>query len=372
MSWRSQQAEPTPGPASAPHRSTRRRRWGACGGGRLPPPPPCPPPPPAPTTAAATPPASGGPEHHLTFHGTGGALFGIFVVTVLLSLVTLGIYSFWAKVRIRRYLMSETELEGDRFAYHGTGRELLNGTLKAGLLFAVPALILNVVPRLDLDVWLTVGAIVLAYAIIGVLIPFAIVGARRYRLSRTSWRGIRFSFRGRALDFMKLFVKGGLLTLVTLGLYYPVFVARRQTFLVSHSYFGSRRFAFDGGPRDLFKIYALAFLLWLPTLGLYWFWFRARRQRYMWDHTSFGGARFRSTVTGGGLFGLHAVNLLLLLVTLGFALPWVMVRTTRFTFRYLALAGPLDLDGIAQEAQPASATGEGLAGFLDAGFDLDG
>ena len=328
-------------------------------------------PPPTTATPAEAPQAPGGPEHRLTFHGDGGNLFGIYVVTYFLTLATLGIYSFWGRTRIRRYLFGQTEIEGDRFAYHGTGKELLIGTLKAGVLFMVPMFLFYVVPPLDLGFWITTAAIVLGYVLFGVLFPIAIVGARRYRLSRTSWRGIRFSFRGRALEFVKIFLKHGLLTGLTFGLYYPFFVARRQAFLVPHSYFGSQRFGWDGHGRELFSTYALLWLLWLPTLGLYYFWFLARRQRYIWNHTTFGAARFQSTVTGGKLFGLQLVNLLLLLVTLGFALSWVTVRTMRFTFRYLTLVGPVDLDAIAQEAQFASPTGEGLAGWLDAGLDLD-
>jgi len=325
----------------------------------------------APPAEAAARPLPGGPEHRLTFHGTGGALFGIYVVNALLTLVTIYIYYCWARVRVRRYLTSETAFEGDRFAYHGTGKELLIGTLKAGLLFALPFALLFVVPQFALEWWVGLGAMLVAYALFGVLIPLAIVGARRYRLSRTSWRGIRFSFRGRALDFVKLFLKGSLLTVVTLGLYYPVFAAHRQAFLVSHSYFGSQRFGFDGRARDLFKIFGLAWLLWLPTLGLYGFWFQARKQRYLWGHTAFGAARFRSTVTGGKLLALQLVNLLLLLLTLGLAWPWVTARNARFAFQYLSLVGALDMAGIQQQAQPASATGEGLAGFLDTGLELD-
>jgi uncharacterized membrane protein YjgN (DUF898 family) len=334
-------------------------------------PPPAAPPPPATPPQAEAPQAPGGTEHRLSFHGSGGTLFGIYVATIFLTLVTFGIYSFWGKTRIRRYMFGQTEIAGDRFAYHGTGKELLIGTLKAGVLFMVPMLLLNVIPMLELGEGVTIGAVLLAYALIGLLIPVAIVGARRYRLSRTSWRGIRFSFRGRALDFMKIFLKGGLLTLLTFGFYYPAFVIHRHAYLVPHSYFGSQRFGFDGRPGQLFGLYVLLWLLWLPTLGLYWFWFEARRQRYMWSHTTFGAARFQSTVTGGALLGLHVVNLLLLLVTLGFALSWVMVRTMRFNFRYLTLVGPVDLDSIAQEAQFSTATGEGLAGWLDTGLDLD-
>jgi uncharacterized membrane protein YjgN (DUF898 family) len=108
----------------------------------------------------------------------------------------------------------------------------------------------------------------------------------------------------------------------------------------------------------------------VPTLGVCWFWFLARKQRYFWDHTSFGVARFRSTVTGGRLLLLSAGNGLLLILTLGFAWPWVVVRNARFACTYLTLDGPLDLAAVQQEAQTVSTTGEGLAGILDAGFDI--
>jgi uncharacterized membrane protein YjgN (DUF898 family) len=307
----------------------------------------------------------------LSFHGSGGSLFGIHILNIFLTLVTLGAYYFWGKVRIRGYLLSQSEFEEDRFAYHGTGMELLIGTLKAGLVFGGPIMILNAAPGLlGAPMWAQAAAGFLVYLIVMSLIPFAMVSARRYRLSRTSWRGIRFSFRGKPWDFIKLFLRGSFLTAITLGLYYPVFETRRHAFMVSHSYFGSRKFDFDGKGRDLMGSFLLALLVSVPTLGLGWFWYLAKKQRYFWDHTSFDGARFRSSVTGGRLLMLYLGNLLLLIVTLGFAWPWAMVRYVRFAFRYLALEGPLDLATIQQEAQAASATGEALAGFLDAGFDL--
>lgn len=310
-------------------------------------------------------------SHRLSFHGAGGSLFGIHIVNIFLTIITLGVYSFWGRVRVRNYLLSETEFEGDRFAYHGTGRELLNGYLKAMLVFGVPFTFLNFAPDLlGLGVVAKVAAGVLAYGIVLVFVPIAMVGARRYRLSRTSWRGIRFSFRGRMADFIKLFVGGSLLTAITLGLYYPFFDTRRHAFMLSRSYFGNQRFDFDGRGRDLFGSYLLALLLFLPTLGLCWFWFLAKKQRYFWDHTTFGGARFHSTVTGWRLLLLKLGNLLLLVGTFGLGWPWVLVRNARFAFAYLTLQGSLDLVGIQQEAQVATATGEGLAGFLDVDFAL--
>lgn len=342
------------------------------------PPPPAPPAPPWPPENLPTPPAGpppeapgSGPLRRPLFHGTGGTLFGIHVVNTLLTLVTLGFYYFWAKTRLRRYLFSQTEIEGDRFAYHGTGRELFLGTIKAVLVFGVPILLLNVVQNvLDVPGLVKVAAGVIYGSLLFVFFPIAMVGARRYRLSRTSWRGIRFSFRGRVWELIKIFILGNFLTGLTFGLYYPYFLVARQAFMVSHSYFGSERFDFAGRGRDLFWPYVQAILLTLPTLGLCWVWYIARKRRYFWDHTTFGTARFSCTVTGAALLGLWVVNVLLLVCTLGLAWPWVRVRNIHFAFRNLALVGPLDLARIQQEAQRVSAIGEGLSGFFDSGFDL--
>ena len=305
------------------------------------------------------------------FHGTGGTLFGIHVVNVLLILVTLGIYYFWAKTRVRQYLSGQTEIEGDRFAYHGTARELLLGTLKALVVFGVPVLLLNFVRDvLDVPGALKGLAGIVSGSLIFVFFPIAMVGARRYRLSRTSWRGIRFSFRGRVWELIKIFILGSFLTGLTLGLYYPFFLVSRQAFLVSHSYFGSERFDFTGRGRALFGPFVVAILLTLPTLGLCWVWYVALKRRFFWGHTSFGGARFSCSVTGGALLGLWVVNVLLLACTLGLAWPWVRVRNIDFSFRNLALVGPLDLERIQQEAQQVGSIGEGLSGFFDSGFDL--
>jgi uncharacterized membrane protein YjgN (DUF898 family) len=202
------------------------------------------------------------------------------------------------------------------------------------------------------------------------LVPVAMVGARRYRLSRTSWRGIRFSFRGSVREFVGIFVVGSILTSLTLGVYYPVFATKRQAFMISHAYFGSRKFDFDAHGRALIGPFLTMVLLFLPTLGLSWFWFSAQRHRFFTGHTRFGATRFRSTVGGAALAWLQLSNLLAIVLTLGLAWPWTVVRGVRFYYRAVTLEGPLDLSDVRQEARAASATGEGLAGLLDADFGV--
>jgi uncharacterized membrane protein YjgN (DUF898 family) len=331
--------------------------------------------PPARPTAAGpaipAPPAAPAASRHLRFHGSAGGLFGIHVVNVLFTLLTLGVYFFWGKARVRAYLFGATELEGDRFAFHGTGRELLVGFAKGVVVLFIPVALLSILPQVYGVPGEVTNALALLLWLLGLLlVPVAMVGARRYRLSRTSWRGIRFSFRGRAREFVGIFVVGTILSSLTLGIYYPIFATQRQAFMIGHSYFGSRKLAFDGRGRDLLAPFLVMLLLFLPTLGLAWFWFSARRQRYFTAHTRFGPTRFRSAVTGGRLAWLTISNVVAVLLTLGLAWPWAVVRGLRFTVRYLTLEGPLDVADIRQDTRAASATGEGLAGLLDADFGV--
>jgi uncharacterized membrane protein YjgN (DUF898 family) len=198
-----------------------------------------------------------------------------------------------------------------------------------------------------------------------VLIPLAIIGTMRYRLSRTAWRGIRFTFRGEYRPFLQLMIRGLLLTGLSLGFYYPVYQTNLRRFLVDNTYFGSGSLKFDGEGGDLLGRYLLALLLTIPTFGLIWVWYTAYQRRFYWNHTSFAESRFHCTVTALGLLGLYSVNLALIFMSLGLALPWATVRTKRYDLEHLVLRGPVDLDRITQQAQTATPAGEELAGLLD-------
>jgi uncharacterized membrane protein YjgN (DUF898 family) len=278
----------------------------------------------------------------------------------------LGVYSFWAKVKTRQYLWGQTEFAGDRFSFHGTGKELLIGWFKAAVLFGGLVIVTRMLlPTLwDNPMADDAGQLLLAVGFV-VLIPLAIIGSMRYRLSRTPWRGVRFGFQGGYRELLGIMLRSFLLTGLTLGLYLPFYQTSLRRFLVSHSRFGSTSFTFDGEGGDLLGRYVLTLLLTLPTLGFIWLWYLAFQRRYYWDHTSFAGARFRCTVTGSGLLGLYAVNLAIIIASLGLALPWATVRTRRYEMENLVLQGPVDIEHITQQAQAAGPTGEELSGFLD-------
>jgi uncharacterized membrane protein YjgN (DUF898 family) len=349
------------------------------------------------------------PIHHPIFWGRGRTLFGIFIVNTFFSLLTLGLYSFWGRVRIRQFLSSQTSFAKTRFSYHGTAQELLKGWSKAFIVFGLPYAFLSFVPFLSdrIPTWIPnvlAGTMVLSF------IPIAVVGSHRYRLSRTSLGTVRFSFRGRVSEYMKIWFLGILLTVLTAGIYYPFFENARRKFLVAHSYFGNRHFTYDGTGGGLFQIYAktLCFTLlilagvigvgagpealssitrWSPDdwqglfrnsvlltglLALFfpWFYLQAAKQRYQWNHSDFGDAHFHFSASTWNLVELRLINFLMLILTFGLAWPWVQVRNLQFLYYHLSLQGPLDFQRIKQEALDASPIGEELAGYFDAGFDL--
>ena len=305
----------------------------------------------------------------LRYHGTGGSLFGLMFVNTLLSIITLGFYSAWARNRVRQFHWSHTELDGDRFAYHGTGGELFVGYLKAWFIIAAVTLVFGGLDTLfggeSGNVWAILSLGLAFYAALFVLIAYAVNSARRYRLSRSSWRGIRFSFHGDGDEFLGLMTRGTLLSIITLGFYNPRFQNQRREFFVKNVRFGSEPFMYDGDYRPLFPKYIKALLLTIPTLGFSWVWYSAFKTRHFWNHTYMRGARFQSTVTGGALFGLHVTNLLLVLFTFGLAAPWAIARMHSFWCDNLSLVGTVDWASIRQRAQRAQLIGEGLAEGLD-------
>lgn len=314
------------------------------------------------TSFAAMPPLT------MAFHGDGATLFAIRVRNLLLTMLTMGGYSFWGKARVRRYLLGQIGVDGHRLAFHGTGKELLFGWLRAAPFLALIIFLPNVLPLLWETPAALISAQIVALAAIMLLVPIARAGAYRYRLNRTSWRGLRFSYRGSTLRFLFLYLRGYLLIPATLGIYAPFFHVRTERLLLNGSTFGDGKFQFSGKGRRLLPCFVCAVPLGILSLGLFWPWYRALRSRYCWACTTFGDARFRSSVTGFGLLRLWSGNLAILVVTLGLGSSWTTTRTLGYWSRHLEVVGSAHLQRVRQDPQAAVATGETFADFL--GFDF--
>lgn len=200
---------------------------------------------PAPTSASTP---TKMPVQKIIYHGDVGDIIGLHVINLLLNICTIGIYSFWGKTRIRRYITSHLALAKDRFEYTGTGMELFLGWLKALVIF-VPIIILMEIPGVNL--------IVLPF-FLGV-IAAAVYLAMRYRLGRTRWRGVRFSLGGSVWQYLWLGLKRGLVNIITLGILIPRSDIVMWTYLANHMQFGEVRFTYAGDAKRLMKVHLLSF-----------------------------------------------------------------------------------------------------------------
>lgn len=283
----------------------------------------------------------------------GSILFG----NTLLNIVTLGIYRFWGRTRLRRYLWGACRLWDEPLRYTGTGMELFVGFLIA-LLFLVPlGLLLGFMGMLTAG-WSILASSLLeisAYSALMFLFGIAIYRARRYQLSRTVWREIRAGQTGSSVAYSLRWLSYAMLSLVTLGLASPVQTMKLQHFVTPNTWFGDRAFAFDGRARDVMGRWVLCWLLALPTLTLSLLWYAAYEWRYMAEHTRFDGLRFRLPVRFGDVLGIYLPYLIVFFALL--AAVWLILSAEILFLVQVALivlsGGALD-PAAASELGPAA------------------
>jgi uncharacterized membrane protein YjgN (DUF898 family) len=308
-------------------------------------------------------------NYQLEFNGKGSDFFSVIIVNWLLTILTLGFYYPWAKARKLQFLYGETSLNGDSFSFHGTGKEMFRGFVKAILI------ILFLYSLFFLFLYLqspALGAVILYLGILA-LLPFAIHGSYRYRMSRTSWRGIRFGYRGDRKEFSINFFKWLFFTICTFGIYGSWMSINMRNYLLGNIRFGDVEFNSDGDGGDYFMLNLKGYFLTVFTLGIYAFWWQQELFEYYINNLSMNKGdkeiALNSTVTGGGFFKLAIVNILIIVGTLGIGYAWVVTRTMKYIFENIELEGNIDLNSLLQtEENYKDATGEDIGDFLDMDF----
>jgi uncharacterized membrane protein YjgN (DUF898 family) len=208
-------------------------------------PPPLPPLPPAP----------------VSFCGDRGVFRRLVTRGAGLELVTVGFYRFWLATDIRRHLWSNTDIGDNAAEYTGRGKELLLGFLFA-LAILVPIYLAYFLIGLEAERNRQLSSsplLVLLYA----FGQFAIYRARRYRLTRTVWRGVRFWMDGSAVAYAGLAAFWSLLTVLTLGLALPWREAALERYKMGHSHYGDLEGRFEGQGWEFFK---RGWWLWLAAV----------------------------------------------------------------------------------------------------------
>jgi uncharacterized membrane protein YjgN (DUF898 family) len=226
-----------------------------------------------------------------------------------LEFVTFGFYRFWLATDMRRHLWANTHIDGDAAEYTGRGRELLIGFLFA-LAILVPIYLAYFIVGVEIERLkaFTSVPLFLFFYLFG---QFAIYRARRYRLTRTVWRGVRFWMSGSGLAYAGRAALWGLLMMFTLGLILPWREAALERYKMRHSYYGDLQGSFEGSGWEFFKrgwwlwpLAPIAFYV-LPLAPFVYGAFKAVEWRWWLSGIRFGGVRLESTMRRSALIGLY-------------------------------------------------------------------
>lgn len=339
------------------------------------------------------------PEEPLRFQfaGTGGDYFRIWIVNLVLSVLTLGIYSAWAKVRREQFFHRNTLLAGSGFDYHGNPKAILKGRLIAWTLFGLMGVSQKFSPTLY-------GVLLLCSIPI---LPWLLMRSLKFRAANTSYRGLRFHHRGTYGSAFVAFVVQGLPVLIG-GLWLPMWMRAIRRFQLDNLSFGRTKFQctpsvsgffgayFKAGLLTIVPIAVLAVVLTpiisaqrgapdprlLALAGFVPFLFiavvalivrpyiAARLANLTWNATSVGGKAFISTQTYRSYLAVVVSNFVLIVLTLGLYWPWAKVREATYRLDRLMLEST-NLDAFTGKATTDSAAvGEEIADAFDLDFSL--
>ncbi|SCK12074.1 YjgN family protein [Vogesella sp. LIG4] len=338
------------------------------------------------------------------FTADAGGYYRLWLGNLVLTVLTLGIYSAWAKVRTQRFLFGHTRLAGGRFDYHGRPVAILKGRLLMLALFVLWQLSGGWSPALQ-------GVLgMVAFAIM----PWIAVQAMRFRLANTSWNQMRLRFNGKVSQAYLAYLKSWLTTTFTFGLFWPRAMLIKRRFLLQHSTLGQASLKQHDCVGRLYLAglgSLLASLLYLAAFGalggLIWkigdaiallanpngrsmhsvdlvfagammaAWLLAclgyanmALHRVLLNHTTLEmhgqSHRIECWLATRRMLWLHLSNALALLFSLGLAWPWVRIRSLHAWLEHIALFGAGDLASLHAELNELDdARGDELAGLLE-------
>jgi uncharacterized membrane protein YjgN (DUF898 family) len=338
--------------------------------------------------------ASGEQRYQAEFTGTAGEYFRIWIVNLALTILTLGIYSAWAKVRKRRYFYAHTRIAGESFEYRGRPVAILIGRLLALALLVIVVAVGNLVPELSLESFFGKALFFVAAVLIG---PWLLVRSSKFNAANSVYRNIRLSFLGTYGSCFRVVIR--YVWLVFFGILYPYFKHRMVRYSAENHAFGDSPFVVDDFKKPFIHAYAVAFglgllgvvillalfgvafaegvegspelvplVIYTGFLVLYAF-VRARTTNAVWNAIRVGPLRFECTLRGRDFMWIYLTNVAAILASLGFATPWAVIRTMRYKAAKFAAFTSEPIDTITQaESVHVGAAGQEIAELFD--FDI--
>ena len=360
--------------------------------------------------------------HQLEFRGTGGEYFRIWIVNLALTIITLGVYGAWAKVRTFRYFRGNTFLGGHPFDYHASPVRILIGRL-----IAVTALIsYSLTSRIS--PWIVLGWVIFFL----IVTPWLVVSSLRFNARNTSYRNVRFNFTGSLWGAAVAFILWPILALLTLFLAWPLAHRARDYFIVNHHTFGGKKFSTQFSAGEIYGVYLTAIGIFIGAMAALFIaaaaillvaslvlgqassfahinpadlrhspfaagagvvfvlavvafyltvlfistavqtYIHAQTMNLSIDNTVLdGGHELRSDLEVMPMAWIVFTNGLFVLLTIGLYYPWAVVRLSRYEISRFAFQAASNLDEFTSEAiATQSAIGEEIASFFDLGISL--
>ena len=308
----------------------------------------------------------------LEFTGRGGEYFGIWIVNILLTIVTLGIYSAWATVRNNQYFYGNTRLEGSSFQYLASPITILKGRLIAlAVLVAYVAL-----SQLYMEAAVLFGVAFIFAA------PWIMIRSLRFTAVNSAFRNIRFDFQGKYGEaFMVAFI-WPILNLLCLTLLTPLVLKKTHAFIANGSRYGTTPFELTAATGVYYVLFGKALLMvagfaaaallvvqaGIPELAvviagvgyltLFGF-FMAGITNLFLNSVQLGEHSFDSQLKPAQMVWIYLSNSLLVVLTLGLFTPWAKVRMARYRASCTSMVISGDLNHfVAAEQTRTSALGQ--------------
>ena len=346
-------------------------------------------------------------EFRLEFTGNSAEYFRIWIVNVALTIVTLGVYSAWAKVRNKQYFYGHTRLAGSSFEYTANPVAILKGRLLVLSALVIYQLASFTQPALGLAMGLALIP----------LLPWIVIKAVGFNLRYSSYRNLRFHFDGRYPQAFTLYILWSFVIGISGGIAYPYVVWQRKRFLVDQARFGHANFNFTGEAGYFYLVYICAILIILVaaiglpfivagvgalsqagsntagtehvkvmnvailvvmTLGftllavIFHSAVQALISNFIWQHTTLKGIGFNLRLEVLRVAWIQMSNIAAIIVSIGLLIPWARVRMLRYRLSRFSLhAAATELDEfVAGERAGITATGSEFGDALDLDLGL--
>lgn len=325
------------------------------------------------------------------FTGNGSEYFKIWIVNIALTILTLGIYSAWAKVRNKQYFYGNTFLDGSSFEYTATPIQILKGRIVAAILlfiyFVGDALIVAPIQQAIF------GLVMLS--IFAVIFPMLVVKSLQFNACYSRYRNISFNFKGSYRGAFKYFI---LLPLASITIVLiPYIWQRKNMYFVENSFYGTERFTFTAHPKEYFPllgiilaiIAVLSIFAWavmtssaglssIFILPLFYLigvlfvraYYKVHTHNVMYNNSIIKGHSLAGNYEFSSYLKLLFVNTFAILLTLGLFIPWAKVRTARYHAEHTQFIASKDLNTfVAEQGKRVNSLAEGLADVNDV-FDV--